>query len=102
MFTVIDTTAHAMGFLMYNLATSPDKQEILYKEICDIIGSPDNQVTETHLNQLKYLKAAMQESLRILPNALGTLRVLPVRMHIFIVSWHNSFILKGSHCSVWL
>ena len=31
LFAGIDTTAHTMAFLMYNLATNPDKQELLFK-----------------------------------------------------------------------
>ena len=51
----IDTTAHTATFLLYHLATNPDKQEILYKEICDVIGR-EGKMTEAKLTDMKYLK----------------------------------------------
>ena len=53
LFAGIDTTGNTMGFLMYNLATNPDKQEKLRKE-CQALG---NNLTATDLNELRYLKA---------------------------------------------
>ena len=52
-----------MGFLMYNLAANPDKQEKLRKE-CQALGK---HLTIKDLNELKYLKACMQESNRLTP-----------------------------------
>merc|ERR1719431_1676440 len=34
----IDTTGSTGSFLLYHLADNPDKQELLYQEICKIIG----------------------------------------------------------------
>ena len=61
------------SFLLYHLATNPDKQEILYKEICDVIG-PQGQLTESSLAKLKYMKAVQMESQRILPAIWGSSR----------------------------
>ena len=33
-----DTTATALSFLCYILACNPDKQELLYQEIIDVMG----------------------------------------------------------------
>ena len=33
----IDTTGNTAGFIMYHLATNPDKQEKLYEEIVKVI-----------------------------------------------------------------
>lgn len=70
----IDTTGSTASFLLYHLATNPDKQEILYKEICDVIG-PQGQLTESSLAKMKYMKAVQMESQRILPAIWGSSRV---------------------------
>jgi cytochrome P450 len=67
----IDTTGCTAAFLLYNLAANPDKQELLYQEICDTIG-PGGAVTETALVKMKYMKACQTESQRILPAIFGT------------------------------
>ena len=57
----VDTTGGAATFLMYHLASNPDKQEKLYREIVDIIGpSTHDQITESKLKKMKYLKACCQ------------------------------------------
>merc|ERR1719369_1006729 len=67
----IDTTGTTGAFLLYHLASNPEKQEKLYKEICDIIG-PHGEMTETALAKMKYMKACQTESQRILPAIFGT------------------------------
>ena len=70
----IDTTGTAASFLLYHLATNPDKQETLYQEICQIIG-PRGRLTEAALAKMKYTKAVQRESQRILPSIWMTGRV---------------------------
>jgi len=67
----IDTTGSTAAFLLYHLASNPEKQEKLYREICDIIG-PEGKMTESALAKMKYLKACQTESQRILPAIFGT------------------------------
>eukprot|EP00092_Neocalanus_flemingeri_P104678 GFUD01134110.1.p1 GENE.GFUD01134110.1~~GFUD01134110.1.p1 ORF type:complete len:474 (-),score=122.38 GFUD01134110.1:111-1532(-) len=69
----IDTTGTSAAFLLYHLADNPDKQELLYQEICDNIG-PDGRMTESALAKMKYMKACQIESQRILPATFGTSR----------------------------
>eukprot|EP00092_Neocalanus_flemingeri_P107293 GFUD01137705.1.p1 GENE.GFUD01137705.1~~GFUD01137705.1.p1 ORF type:complete len:508 (-),score=128.83 GFUD01137705.1:562-2085(-) len=69
----IDTTGTSAAFLLYHLANNPDKQELLYQEICDNIG-PDGRMTESALAKMKYMKACQIESQRILPATFGTRR----------------------------
>ena len=57
----IDTTGSNAAFLLYHLAANPEKQELLYQEICDTIG-PEGAVTETALAKMKYMKACQTES----------------------------------------
>ena len=69
----IDTTGSSACFLLYHLATNPDKQEILYKEIIDVIGK-DGAMTESAMGKMKYMKAVQAESQRIMPAIWGTSR----------------------------
>ncbi len=34
----IDTTGNTAGFLLYQLASNPEKQEILYQELVNVLG----------------------------------------------------------------
>lgn len=69
----IDTTAHTLAFFLYNLATHPDKQELLHREISEVVGDSE-EVTEQMLNRMRYLKAATTESMRTVSTTLGTSR----------------------------
>ena len=69
----IDTTGSSACFLLYHLATNPDKQEILHKEITDVVGA-EGKLTESALGKMKYMKAVQLESQRILPAIWGTSR----------------------------
>ena len=60
----IDTTGSSAAFLLYHLADNPDKQELLFQEICDIIG-PNGKMTESALGRMKYMKACQTESQRM-------------------------------------
>ena len=70
----IDTTGASAAFLLYHLATNPDKQENLYQEICDTIG-PSGHLTESDLAKMRYMKAVQMESQRIQPSVWGTSRM---------------------------
>ena len=69
----IETTGSTASFLLYHLADNPDKQELLYQEICNIIG-PDGKMTEETLGKMKYMKACQSESQRMLPATFGSSR----------------------------
>ena len=75
---------------LYHLATNPVKQEILYKELLSIIGRNEH-VTESKLNQLRYLKASMRESMRLFSAVMGMGRRTQVDMTL-----SGYFIPKGS------
>ena len=36
----LDTTGASATFLLYHLASNPDKQERLYQELCNTVGRP--------------------------------------------------------------
>ena len=70
----IDTTGNTFAFLLYQLARHPDKQEKLRQEIASFKKA---DVSYQDLGQMKYLRACMQESMRIIPTAANMIRILP-------------------------
>ena len=71
----LDTTGSSGAFLLYHLASNPEKQEKLYQEICNTIG-PHGKLTEAALGRMRYLKACQTESQRLLPASFGSSRLL--------------------------
>jgi cytochrome P450 len=59
----IDTTGNQMTFLLYHLASNPVQQELLAKEVVEVVGQTGD-ITEAKLNKMKYLKAFQHESQR--------------------------------------
>ena len=49
----IDSTASTAAFLLHHLAANPEKQEKLYKEICNVIG-PTGKVDEKALGKMRF------------------------------------------------
>ncbi|CAL1535879.1 unnamed protein product [Lymnaea stagnalis] len=77
-FAGTDSTAKNLQVFFYNLAKNPDKQEILRKEILEVIGD-NGPVTDHALAKMTYLKACLKESFRLnYPLITGTVRILPV------------------------
>ena len=66
----IDTTGNKAAFLLYDLATHPEVQEQLHKEIQEVIGK-NEKVTESALKRMRFLKACVHESQRMKPAVLG-------------------------------
>ena len=59
----VDTTGTTAAFYLLDLAKNQNCQEILYKEIMEVIGN--FKITESKVKQLKYLKACFRESQRV-------------------------------------
>jgi len=57
-------TSYSTAFALYHLAKNPDKQEKLFQEIHRYLPDKDQPVTSNILNELKYLKACIKESMR--------------------------------------
>ncbi|CAL1535880.1 unnamed protein product [Lymnaea stagnalis] len=74
----VDATAKNLQVFFYNLAQNPDKQEVLRKEILEIIGDT-GPLTSKALAQMTYLKACLKESFRLhYPAFIGAFRTMPV------------------------
>lgn len=77
----VESTAHTLCFLLYNLSKNPHVQDKLYDEINSVIG--DNEIEFNHLNDLEYMKACLKESFRIyFPILAGTNRIIEKDMKI--------------------
>ncbi|XP_068083408.1 probable cytochrome P450 49a1 [Anabrus simplex] len=70
----IDTTAHSSATLLHYLARNLDKQEKLYQELKTVLPSKDQTITAQNLEDMKYLKACIKESMRLSPTAAGNAR----------------------------
>lgn len=76
MFASIHTTAYATAALLFYLAKNPDKQQKLFEEIQRYLPYKDQPITSDILNELKYLKACIKESMRLRPVVVGNIRSL--------------------------
>ena len=57
----IHSTASTAAFLLYHLASNPDKQDLLYQEILATVG-PTGRITEHAINKMSYLSRCLRES----------------------------------------
>ncbi|KAL0112643.1 hypothetical protein PUN28_012133 [Cardiocondyla obscurior] len=72
----VDTTGNVSGSLLYYIANNPEKQEKLRAEVMSVLPDKTSPVTQNVLNQTRYAKACIKESLRLFPIAIGTLRTM--------------------------
>jgi cytochrome P450 len=70
-----DSTTHTLMWLLYNLGRFPAVQARLREEVDAVVGQ--GPLTAAALNQMKYLRATLKESMRLTPSAAGLVRVLP-------------------------
>lgn len=58
--------------MLYFLAKNPEKQEKLREEIFAIVGPKGSRITSSALEELHYLKACINESLRLVVSEINT------------------------------
>uniref|UniRef100_A0A182W3Q9 Cytochrome P450 n=1 Tax=Anopheles minimus TaxID=112268 RepID=A0A182W3Q9_9DIPT len=64
-----DTTATALGWMLYLLGTEPTVQERVFQEIDGIMGGDrDRHPTMAELGEMRYLECCLKESLRLYPS----------------------------------
>jgi len=69
MFAGHDTTAAAMSWFLYCMATNPQCQDRVFDELHDIFGASDRPCSFDDLSYMKYLEYCMKETLRLYPSA---------------------------------
>lgn len=60
-----ETSASTMTFALFELATHPQIQEKLRKEIIEVLAKHDGKMTYDTLNEMKYLSQVIDETLRM-------------------------------------
>lgn len=70
----IDSTANSIVFILYNIARHADVQQRLYEEISEVMAD-DDVVQARHLNSMKYLKACVKETFRLMPTIPNIVRI---------------------------
>lgn len=63
----VDTTSAAVSTVMYQLATNPEKQATLQEELDRVIPDKSKPITKEQMEELKYLRACIKETMRIMP-----------------------------------
>ncbi|KAI9183213.1 hypothetical protein H9P43_004130 [Blastocladiella emersonii ATCC 22665] len=69
LFAGIDTTARSTLFCLNLLGRNPDAQQKLRDELLRVVGPAGTPVSPEHLNQLKYMRNVIKETMRIYPVA---------------------------------
>ncbi|KAJ9595931.1 hypothetical protein L9F63_012878 [Diploptera punctata] len=72
----IDTTSYTAAILMYFLAKNQDVQEKLFNEVVRFLPAKGDPITSASINEMKYLKACLKESMRMQPVTIGNIRKL--------------------------
>ncbi|XP_015782475.1 cytochrome P450 302a1, mitochondrial-like [Tetranychus urticae] len=70
-----DTTSFVVAFALYHLSCNQKCQDQVRKELFEIFPSGKEPISVESLQQMKYLKACVKESMRINPFSIGTGRV---------------------------
>ncbi|KAL4562784.1 hypothetical protein LXL04_026814 [Taraxacum kok-saghyz] len=64
-----DTTSSTLEWAMAELIRNPEKMETTRLEITNLIQNNNENIKETHISQLPYLRAVIKETLRLHPPA---------------------------------
>ncbi|CAL1679137.1 unnamed protein product [Lasius platythorax] len=72
----VDTTGNVAGATLYYIANNPEKQEKLREEVMFLLPDKTSPITHKVLNQTRYTKACLKESLRLFPIFIGNLRTM--------------------------
>ena len=62
-----ETTSSTMSLLLYSLAKNPLIQEKCYGEISGVLSDDEKEIDHETVNEMPYLEACIQETLRLYP-----------------------------------
>ena len=65
----IDTTSSTIEWAMAELIHNPKKLEKVRKELQQVLGKGEQQLEESHISELPFLRAVVKETLRLHPPA---------------------------------
>ncbi|ETE58963.1 Cytochrome protein, partial [Ophiophagus hannah] len=68
MFEGHDTTAVALSWAIYLLASHPEIQRKVHSELDEVFGDSDHHITMEDLKNLRYLECVIKEALRLFPS----------------------------------
>ncbi|ESO89799.1 hypothetical protein LOTGIDRAFT_218629 [Lottia gigantea] len=93
MLAAYDTTSTTLSFVSYCLATHPDIQDKVLHEINQKLGK-DEEPDHENITKLKYLQQVIDETLRLFPALIRTVRYCAEDIDI-----NGTFIAKGTEIS---
>ena len=90
----VDTTAYVMGWLYLNMASNPDVQEKLAKDLDKLLKGADVTTVE-QMESLHYLKACFRESHRLTPATPLSIKTLDKDIDVYSELNNNSYKLPS-------
>ncbi|VVC39837.1 Cytochrome P450,Cytochrome P450, E-class, group I [Cinara cedri] len=78
----IDTISMAVCSMLYQIATRPEEQEKIHREMLAILPNKDDKLDSSKLEKMVYLKAFIKEVLRMYSTVIGNGRTLQKDMVI--------------------
>ncbi|CAF0907860.1 unnamed protein product, partial [Adineta ricciae] len=98
MFEGHDTTAAAMNFTCFMIASHPEVQQKLHEEVDRVFGKDrDRHCTMEDIEELQYLECVIKETLRLFPSVPFIAREVQEDF-----MYHNHKILKGSTAVIFI
>ncbi|XP_015687266.1 cytochrome P450 4V2 [Protobothrops mucrosquamatus] len=82
MFEGHDTTAAALSWAIYLLASHSEIQRKVHNELDEVFGDSDHHITMEDLKKLRYLECVIKEALRLFPSVPFFARILNEECHI--------------------
>lgn len=70
----VDTTGTVVATFLYQLATHPEQQQKLQEELDRVIPDINKPLTKEQLEDMRYLRACIKETMRTMPIILGNAR----------------------------
>lgn len=91
----LSTTVPTLLFNLYNLANHSEAQEKLFEELRAALPDPKMPITSNILGNLPYLKAAVKETFRTMPNGTDISRI--VEKDLILSGYH---VPAGTHVNL--